>query len=274
MSTTATALPTGTWNVDPAHSRVGFSVKHLGISTVRGEFRNYDSALVIGEDGSVTASGTVAVDSVDTNQPDRDGHLRSPDFFDAESHPEISFRSTSVVARDEETFEITGDLTLRGVTQPITLTAEIGGGETDAYGSERVGLDATGTISRSAFGVKFNQALGSGNAVVYRRFSNALERDFAKHHDAGHYADALAMPPAALSQALTQVVGKTTKELITDRVMLEAVRLLRFTDRTMGEIAYMTGFSDPLYFSRAFKRHNGEPPTVFRDRTRGVEPAG
>jgi len=115
---------------------------------------------------------------------------------------------------------------------------------------------------------------GDTALALYRRFSNALERDFATYHDAGHYADALAMPPAALSQALTQVVGKTTKELVTDRVMLEAVRLLRFTDRTMGEIAYMTGFSDPLYFSRAFKRHNGEPPTVFRDRTRGVEPAG
>ena len=166
MSTTTTALPTGTWNVDPVHSRVGFSVKHLGISTVRGEFRNFDGSLVVGEDGSVTASGTVAVDSVDTSQADRDGHLKSADFFDAENHPEITFASTSVVATDEDTYEITGDLTLRGVTQQITLTAEIGGGETDAYGFERVGLEVTGAISRSAYGVKFNHALGSGNAVV------------------------------------------------------------------------------------------------------------
>ena len=166
MSTTTTALPTGTWNVDPVHSRVGFSVKHLGISTVRGEFRNYDGSLVVGEDGSITASGTVAADSVDTNQADRDGHLKSEDFFDAENYPELTFQSTSVVAADDDTYEITGDLTLRGVTQPITLTAEIGGGETDAYGFERVGLEATGTISRSAFGMKFNHALGSGNAVV------------------------------------------------------------------------------------------------------------
>ena len=166
MSTTVTAVPTGTWNVDPVHSRVGFSVKHLGISTVRGEFRNYDGSLVVGEDGSITASGTVAVDSVDTSQADRDGHLKSEDFFDAENYPELTFQSTSVVANDDDTYEITGDLTLRGVTQPITLTAEIGGGETDAYGFERVGLEATGTISRSAFGMKFNHALGSGNAVV------------------------------------------------------------------------------------------------------------
>ena len=107
---------------------------------------------------------------------------------------------------------------------------------------------------------------------LYRRFSRVLERDFAVHHDAGHYADALAMPAAALSHALSQVAGRSTKELVTDRVMLEAARLLRFTDRTIGEIAYATGFADPLYFSRAFKRHQGEPPTAYRDRTRGVEP--
>jgi AraC family transcriptional activator of pobA len=108
---------------------------------------------------------------------------------------------------------------------------------------------------------------------LFRRFSAVLERDFTAHHDAGWYADALAMPPAALSHALSQVVGKSTKELITDRVMVEAARLLRFTDRTVGEIAWQTGFSDPLYFSRAFKRHNGQPPTVFRDQTRGFAPA-
>jgi AraC family transcriptional activator of pobA len=105
---------------------------------------------------------------------------------------------------------------------------------------------------------------------LYRRFSRVLERDFAAHHDAAHYADALAMPPAALSHALSQVAGKPTKELVIDRVMLEAARLLRFTDRTVGEVAWQTGFGDPLYFSRAFKRHTGEPPTAYRDRARGV----
>jgi len=112
-----------------------------------------------------------------------------------------------------------------------------------------------------------------GALALYRRFSRVLEEDFAAHHDAGHYAGALAMPAAALSHALTQVAGRSTKELVTDRVMLEAARLLRFTDRTVGEIAYATGFSDPLYFSRAFKRHHGDPPTVFRDATRGLGPA-
>ncbi len=107
---------------------------------------------------------------------------------------------------------------------------------------------------------------------VFRRFARALERDFAAHHDAVHYADALGMPPAALSQALNRLLGRSTKELVTDRVMLEAARLLRFTDKTMGEIAYATGFSDPLYFSRAFKRYNGHAPSAYRDLTRSNRP--
>ena len=116
-------------------------------------------------------------------------------------------------------------------------------------------------------------AVGAG-LELYRRFARVLERDFAAHHDAAHYADALATAPAALSHALTQVSGKSTKELVTERVMIEATRLLRFTDRTIGEVAWQTGFSDPLYFSRAFKRHTGEPPTAYRDRARGLARTG
>jgi AraC family transcriptional activator of pobA len=104
---------------------------------------------------------------------------------------------------------------------------------------------------------------------LHRRFATRLEADFARHHDAAHYADALAVPPAALSRALSQVTGRGTKELVTDRVMLEAARLLRFTALTVGEIAYRVGFDDPLYFSRAFKRHAGEAPMAYRDRVRG-----
>jgi AraC family transcriptional activator of pobA len=99
---------------------------------------------------------------------------------------------------------------------------------------------------------------------LQRRFARLLERDFARHHDAAHYADALAVPPAALSRALAEVTGRSTKELVTDRVMLEAARLLRFTDLTVGEVAHRAGFTDPLYFSRAFKRHTGVAPTDYR----------
>jgi AraC family transcriptional activator of pobA len=104
---------------------------------------------------------------------------------------------------------------------------------------------------------------------LHRRFARLLEEDFASHHDAAHYADALGVPPAALSRALTQVTGRTTKELVTDRVMLEARRLLRFTGLTIGQVAFQTGFADQFYFSRAFKRHAGEAPKAFRDRVRG-----
>ena len=104
---------------------------------------------------------------------------------------------------------------------------------------------------------------------LHRRFVELLERDYAAHHDASHYADALAVPPAALSRALASVTGQATKELVTDRVMLEAGRLLRFTDLTIGEIAFQVGFHDPLYFSRAFKRANGSSPQAYRDSVRG-----
>jgi AraC family transcriptional activator of pobA len=104
---------------------------------------------------------------------------------------------------------------------------------------------------------------------LFRRFAELLERDFARHHDARHYADELRVPQSVLSRALAHVTGRGTKELITDRRMLEAARLLRFTDLTVGEVAHRAGFSDPLYFSRAFKRHFGEPPIGYRERLRG-----
>ena len=105
----------------------------------------------------------------------------------------------------------------------------------------------------------------SSDLQMLRRFTEVLERDYARHHDAGHYADALAVPAPALSKALAQATGKTTKELILDRVMTEAARLLRFTDLSVGQVAAQVGFTDPLYFSRAFKRQRGEAPQTFRE---------
>ena len=105
---------------------------------------------------------------------------------------------------------------------------------------------------------------------VHRRFTELLEQRYARHHDAVHYADALAMPRAALSRVLVELTGRTTKDLILDRVMLEAARRLRFTDLTIGEIAHEVGFTDQMYFSRAFKRHFGKPPTSYRDALRGA----
>jgi polyisoprenoid-binding protein YceI len=170
MSTTTavrTAVPTGTWAVDPAHSRVEFQVKHLGIATVRGHFAEFGGTLEIGEDpASAKAYGTVEVDSVNTNDAGRDTHLRSADFFHVDEHAQISFASTSITPVDDETFEIVGDLTLRGVTREVTLRAEVTGTEQDPWGNERVGLEVIGQIDRGDYGMTFNQALGSGNVLV------------------------------------------------------------------------------------------------------------
>ena len=164
---TATLAPTGTWTVDPTHSRVGFSVKHLGIATVRGTFKELEGTLEIGDDlTSATAYGTVKTASVDTNEPGRDEHLRNADFFDVDNHPEITFESTSIEAIDEDSLKIIGDLTIKGTTNEVELLAEIGGTEVDPWGNDRVGLEAVGKISRSDFGIKFNMALGSGNVAV------------------------------------------------------------------------------------------------------------
>jgi polyisoprenoid-binding protein YceI len=169
MSTTEsaakTALPTGTWNVDPVHSSVEFQVKHLGIATVKGQFKEFEGTLEVGPDGS-TAHGSVKVASIDTREPQRDGHLLSADFFDAENNPEITFKSTSIRPVDEDTFEIEGDFTIHGVTRTLKLDATVEGTETDPQGNERVGLSATAQINRSDYDMKFNMALGSGNVVV------------------------------------------------------------------------------------------------------------
>ena len=164
---TATIAPTGTWNVDATHSRVGFAVKHLGIATVRGTFKEFEGTLEIGDDlSSAKAYGTVKTASVDTNEAGRDEHLRNADFFDAENHPEITFESTRIEATGDGQLQITGDLTINGVTNEVVLDAELGGTEVDPWGNDRVGLEVTGQISRSDFGIKFNMALGSGNMAV------------------------------------------------------------------------------------------------------------
>jgi polyisoprenoid-binding protein YceI len=173
---TPTLIPTGTWTVDKAHSKVGFAVKHMGIATVRGEFTEFEGALDIGDDlAAARAYGNVQTASVNTNDPQRDEHLRSPDFFDAESFPEISFESTRIEPIDEDTFRIVGNLTLHGVTREIELEATLQGADIDPWGNERVGLEITGQLSRGDYGMKFNQALGSGNMLVSDKVKLALD---------------------------------------------------------------------------------------------------
>ena len=183
MSTSVitTTVPTGAWSVDPAHSKVGFAVKHMGIATVRGEFTDFEGVMEIGDDLSTAKiRGTVKAASIDTNEPQRDAHLRSADFFDADAYPEIAFESTRIEAIDDDTFRITGDLTMNGVTNEIVLTAEVNGVDVDPYGNEKVGLEVTGQLNRGDYGMTFNQALGSGNMLVADKVRLALDISAAK----------------------------------------------------------------------------------------------
>jgi len=167
LTSTPTLVPAGTYSVDPSHSSVEFAVKHLGIATVRGTFGTFEGSLELGDNlADAKAYGTVDVASVDTNEPQRDEHLRSPDFFDAENHPRIDFKSRQIRPIDDETFVIVADLTLHGITREVELTAEIQGTEIDPWGNERVGLEITGQLNRADYDMKFNQVLGSGNLLV------------------------------------------------------------------------------------------------------------
>jgi polyisoprenoid-binding protein YceI len=175
-TTSTTPIPTGTWAVDPSHSSVGFAVKHMGISTVRGTFTEFEGKLEVGSDlASSKAYGTIKAASVSTDWPQRDDHLRSPDFFDVAQYPEITFESTQIEQVDSETLRVTGNLTMHGVTKEIALDAVVDGTETDPMGNERVGLEVVGQLSRGEFEMKFNQALGSGNVAVSDKVKLALD---------------------------------------------------------------------------------------------------
>jgi len=158
-------IPAGTYNVDPAHSNVGFQVRHMGIATVRGAFRTFQGTLDA-TGSSPVLSGTVEVASVDTNDPQRDGHLASPDFFDAETHPEITFTSTGGEELDAGQVRLNGEITIKGITKPIELTGVIAEGGTDPWGNERIGLELSGSIDRREFDLKWNQTLPNGNLLV------------------------------------------------------------------------------------------------------------
>ena len=160
-------VPTGTWSVDPAHSSVEFRVKHMMISTVRGHFAEFEGTIEAAADyHDSKVRGTVQTASVDTNEPRRDAHLRSADFFDSDTHPVISFESTGIEHVRRGDYRVTGDLTLHGETRPITLDVTVHGVMRHPQGSDRVGLEVRGTISRSEFGLRWQQALETGGVVV------------------------------------------------------------------------------------------------------------
>lgn len=156
----------GTWKLDPAHSEIAFTVKHLKISKLRGTFDTFDVTIVTNPDPALsTIEATIDVASVNTNQAQRDAHLRTSDFFLADEHPIIGFRSTGG-SWDGDNFTLVGDLTLRGVTKQVELKGELGGVATDGYGQTKAGASASTTINRQDFGVSWNAALEAGGFTL------------------------------------------------------------------------------------------------------------
>lgn len=168
MSTTTLSpetIPTGTYTIDPSHSSVGFEVRHMGIATVRGAFRRFAGTIDASSDAPVL-KGTVEVASVDTGEEQRDAHLTAPDFFDVAQYPEIVFHTNSIDDTGDGKIRLTGEITIKGVTQPIELTGVAADGGTDPWGKERVGFEVEGVIDRREFGLTFNQTLPNGNLLL------------------------------------------------------------------------------------------------------------
>ena len=160
IDTSNQTLPTGTWNVDPVHSQVGFAVQYV-VGTFRGSFSPVDAKLVVAENGAATLSGKAPVSGIKVQDENLEAHLQSPDFFDAERAPEITFTSTSV-SRDGDAVEIEGELQIRGTAKPVTLTGTVGKQGVDAWGKERFNLELATSIDRTEFGVDWNNPLPSG----------------------------------------------------------------------------------------------------------------
>jgi polyisoprenoid-binding protein YceI len=156
------------WSVDASHSEVGFSVRHLMISKVRGRFRTFSAAAQFDPERLEAGSVQVEIDvsSIDTRDEQRDAHLLSADFFDTEFHPSMTFVSTEIVPRGGSSYDIHGDLTIRGVTRPVTLRAEFTEAVPDPFGGVRIGVSASATINREEFGLTWNQALETGGVLV------------------------------------------------------------------------------------------------------------
>ena len=165
----------GTWTIDPVHSEVGFSVRHMMVSKVRGRFTNFSGSITTA-DNPVESTATAAIDltSIDTGSPQRDDHLRSADFFEVEKYPTMTYRATGI-RPDGDDWIVDGDLTLKGVTKNVPLHVELQGIGPDAYGGTRAGFSASAEINRRDFGVDFNAAMETGGVVVADKVTIQLE---------------------------------------------------------------------------------------------------
>lgn len=180
MSATDTAIATGTYAIDAVHSSIGFEVKHLGVSTFRGSFKDVAGSITT-EDGAVTAiEGTVDTASVHTIDAALVGHLVSPDFFAAEEHPKGSFRSNRIEDLGEGKLRVHGELELRGVTRPVAIDAAIVGAGADPYGNERLGISGSGVIDRTEYGISWNSPLPNGGLAVAEKVRLVLDVEAVK----------------------------------------------------------------------------------------------
>lgn len=178
--TTATASLaelTGTYKLDPSHSRIGFVARHAMVTKVRGAFNEFEgTGFLDGENpANTTVEVTIQAKSIDTRNEQRDGHLRSNDFFDMETYPEIRFVSTEARQIDDSTFELTGDLTIKGVTKPVTVPFSFEGAATDPFGNQRVGFEGQVTVNRKDWGVNWNAALETGGVLVSEKVTLEFE---------------------------------------------------------------------------------------------------
>lgn len=181
LTTTGAALTTK-WALDPSHTEISFKVKHLMIVNVKGIFKEYEMNVVTDGNDFTTAQIDFQMNtaSIDTGDANRDAHLKSADFFDAETYPVATFKSTSLKSKDEENYELTGDLTLRGVTKPVKLDVEFGGVQNDPWGNTKAGFTLSGKINRKEFGLLWNAALESGGVLVGEEVKILCEVELAK----------------------------------------------------------------------------------------------
>ena len=176
----AQELKPGTWKIDGAHSIVGFSVRHMMVSKVRGRFEKFDATLTVPEDPSKTSvEATIDASSINTDNSDRDNHIRSADFFSTDQFPEFAFRSTGIEAKGED-FLLKGDLTIKKNTHPVELSLEFNGSTVDPWGLDRAGFAASTTISRKEFGVDIEMPMDGGGVVVGDRISIEIDAEFTR----------------------------------------------------------------------------------------------
>ncbi|MBI3993269.1 MAG: YceI family protein [Candidatus Lambdaproteobacteria bacterium] len=175
-------MSTSTWNIDTAHSGISFTVRHMVVSKVRGKFADWKGTLTLDEEHPAQAVVEVAINaaSIETGVADRDNHLRSADFLDAAQYPQIAFRSTAVKPAAKDRFKLSGDLTIRGVTRPVSLDVEFGGRAQDPWGNLRAGYSARVRLERKDFGLQWNQLLEAGGVLVGEQVDVEIELEAVK----------------------------------------------------------------------------------------------